>query len=147
MADADARIALHSALRQLATEARVRAGLTDAGSSDHDFYSGVRKAAEDNLSSASQQDGGDLAREPDAFREGYLKVAAMISAVSANPPVHLAMPLPDLEGNPSHEGRSDGRGSGSRPQMARSGPSQPVGQTPLRPCVPCHMSYPGGKHD
>jgi hypothetical protein len=95
MASTDARIVLQLALRQLAAEALTRARLTVDRSPDHDFYAGVARAADDCSSNIERRGEEAFIHESDTFREGYLKTAAMIAAVSTDPPVHLAMPSPD----------------------------------------------------
>lgn len=75
-------LARRRALHNLVDEARRRAALHRLGSAEHDFYAGVRTAAEDRLSPHHLGAHGDawLAAEPFAFRDGYVRTAALIAA-------------------------------------------------------------------
>jgi hypothetical protein len=64
------------------------------GSPEHDFYEGVASAADTHLHQgrAPAEDPGWLDRQTPAFRDGYLKASAIISAATGRPRPHLLMP-------------------------------------------------------
>jgi hypothetical protein len=93
-ANEDTRLTLLLATREIAAEAMRRAAMSALGTAEHDFYSGVRTAAE-----AYRRAGRALAEIPGwfdsqtpAFREGYLEAQAAISAAASHPRLHLLIP-------------------------------------------------------
>ena len=87
-------VALRSALRALAEEARNRAASVEAGSEDHDFYVGVMAAVEDHLHLENVPVHGDawLSRQSAAFADGYSKATILIASAGSNPPQRLPLP-------------------------------------------------------
>ena len=87
---------LRNDIARLADEARHAAAMAPLGSAEHDFYSGVRSAAERRLHPglAAVDDLSWLDREPPAFRDGFLEASTMIAMASADAPLHLPMPVP-----------------------------------------------------
>jgi hypothetical protein len=85
---------LRNDIERLADEARRAAARARLGSAEHDFYSGVRSAAERHVHPglAAVDDLSWLDREPPAFRDGFLKTSALIATASADAPLHLRMP-------------------------------------------------------
>jgi hypothetical protein len=93
-ASEDTRLILLSATGEMAAEAMRRAATAALGTAEHEFYSGVRAAAE-----AYRHQGRAPAEDPDwfdrqtpAFRDGYLKASAVIAAAASHPRTHLLMP-------------------------------------------------------
>jgi hypothetical protein len=87
-------LTLRACVARLADEARRAAAQAPLGSAVHDFYAGVRSAAERRLHPglAAVDDVAWLDREPPAFRDGYLAASALIATASSDPPVHLPLP-------------------------------------------------------
>jgi hypothetical protein len=102
-ASEDSRLILLSATGEMAAEAMRQAATAALGTAEHDFYSGVRAAAE-----AYRHQGRAPADDPDwfdrqtpAFRDGYLKGSAVIAAAASHPRPHLLMP--QLDTGPSQQ--------------------------------------------
>ena len=93
-ASEDARFTLLSATREMAAEAMRRAAVTPLGTAEHDFYAGVRVAAESyrRQGRAPAEHPGWLDGQSPAFREGYLKAEAAIAAAANHPREHLLLP-------------------------------------------------------
>ncbi len=81
-------------IQRLADEARRAAAKEPLGSVEHDFYSGVRSAAERRLRPglAAVDDLSWLDREPPAFRDGFHKASTIIAMAPADAPLHLPVP-------------------------------------------------------
>jgi hypothetical protein len=101
-ASEDTRLTLLSATREMAVEAMRRAAATKVGTAEHEFYSGVRAAAE-----AYRHQGRAPVDNPDwfdrqtpPFRDGYLKSSAAIATAASHPRHHLLMP--HFGTDPSH---------------------------------------------
>lgn len=75
-------LARRRALHHLVDESRRMAAGHRLGSPEHDFYAGVRTAAEDGLSPHHRDAHGEawLAAQAGPFRDGYTRTAAMIAA-------------------------------------------------------------------
>jgi hypothetical protein len=93
-ASEDTRLVLLSATREMAAEAMRRAATTSVGTAEHEFYSGVRTAAEAyRHQGRAPADNSDwFHRQTPAFRDGYLKSSAAIAAATSHPRPHLLMP-------------------------------------------------------
>jgi hypothetical protein len=89
-------VALRNALRLLASQARNEAALLDVSDPEHAFYTGVVAAAEDRLhpQASHVHDESWLAREPQSFREGYLKAGHVIAHAGPDM-VRLMLPTYD----------------------------------------------------
>ena len=85
---------LRNDIERMADDARRAAAKAPLGSAEHDFYSGVRSAAERHLHPglAAVDDTSWLEREPPAFRDGYLEASTMIALGSADAPLRLPLP-------------------------------------------------------
>lgn len=89
-------VLLRRALRQLAEDARYEAALFPVGTSTHDFYWGVRTAAEDRLNAhrADVHDEAWMERQAPAFREGYLKARNLMASTAGRAPTRFHLPVP-----------------------------------------------------
>ena len=90
------QVALRNAIRMLENEAATRAAWLQFPSREHDFYFGVITAARDylHLENRAIHDEHWLARQPSAFKGGYLKASTLIGTAGDNPPEHLPLPVP-----------------------------------------------------
>ena len=87
-------LVLRNAIKRLADEAMNAAAVVALGSAEHDFYSGVRSAAERHLHPglAAINDLEWLDREPPAFRNGYLEASTLIAMAPAKAAMQLPLP-------------------------------------------------------
>ena len=102
----DTRLTLLYATREMAAAAMRRAGQAPLGTAEHDFYVGVTAAAHahQHHGRAPADHPGWLQRQTAAFREGYLKASAVISAAVTDPRLNLLVPT--FETTPAVDDRS-----------------------------------------
>jgi hypothetical protein len=83
------------AVRDLIAAARTERAACSVHSPEHEFYLGVEAAAQEVLRAGSTRSRDQLDREPDAFREGYLKTSNLLATALSASEAPLRLSLPD----------------------------------------------------
>jgi hypothetical protein len=93
-ASEDTRLTVLSATREMAAEAMRLAAMSPLGTPEHEFYVGVRVAAESyrRPGRAPAEHPGWFEGQSPAFREGYLEAEAAIAAAASHPRLHVLLP-------------------------------------------------------